>query len=124
MLNVGRCDGTYPGRVQSDSIAILDLAASTEQHFTIPTNGYVAVFAATGNFYVLTNGQTAAVPVITNTSFPSPNTNPELNPTVLSVIPNNLMSVIAPSNCIVTISFYMDTDRSNFQSTPNINNPP
>ena len=110
MQNIGRADPVYPGRVQSDTIAVFDLVASTEQHVTIPTGATVAVFASTGNFYVLTNGQTAAVPVASNTSFPSPNTNPELDPTVLSVVAGNLLSVIGPTTgTIVTVSFYQDT---------------
>lgn len=118
MLLIGQCDGTYPGRLSSDTVATLVLVATTEQHFNVPANGYVAVFAATGNFFVLTNGQTASVPTVSNTSFPTPNTNAELNPAVLSVTPGALMSVIAPAACNVTISFYMDEDRLDFQSQP------
>jgi hypothetical protein len=123
MLLIGRCDGVYPGRVQSDTVAVLVLVGTTEQHFTIPSSGYVAVFSSTGNFYVLTNGQTAAAPAATSTSFPSPNTVPELNPTVLSVVPGNLMSVVGAASCTVTISFYQDTSHLDFQSTPLIVNP-
>jgi len=122
MQNIGRCDGAYPGRVQSDAIYILDLDGTNEDHFNIPTNATVAVIAATGNFYVLTNGQTAAIPVASQKT--GANTNPELNPTVLSVVAGNLFSAIAPSACIVTISFYQDTDKLYSTSNPNINNPP
>lgn len=109
MLNIGKSDPTYPGRVQSDTIAVLKLVANAEQHFTAPTGSKVAVFAATGNFYVLTNGQTAAVPAASNTAFPSPNTNPELNPTVLDVVGGTtVVSVISDGTPIVTISFYQN----------------
>lgn len=112
MQNIGKADPYYPGRQQADTIANVVLAANTEQHFNIPTGATVAVFAATANFYVLTNGQTAAVPIVTDTTFPSPNTDPELNPTVLSVVAANLMSLIAPATAVVTVSFYRDTDKS------------
>lgn len=109
MKNLGKADPYYPGRIQSDNIAVLKLVANTEQHFTAPSGSSVAVFSATGNFYVLTNGQTAAVPAATSTSFPSPNTVPELNPTVLAVTGGStVVSVISDSTPIVTISFYRD----------------
>lgn len=110
MLNIGKADPFYPGRVQSDTIAVLKLVANTEQHFTIPTGATVAVFSSLVDIYVLTNGQTAAVPAATSTSFPSPNTVPELNPTVLSVTAGNVLSVISPSAGNCTISFYRDHD--------------
>lgn len=110
MKYIGRADPTYPGRVQSDTIAVLDLLANAEQHFNVPTGATIAVLSATTNFYVLVNGQTAAVPAASNTAFPSPNTNPELNPAVLMVTAGTLFSAIAPSACILTISFYSDTD--------------
>lgn len=118
MLQIGQCDGTYPGRLPCDTVATLVLVASTEQHFNVPAGAYVAVFAATGNFFVLANGQTATLPSTSNTSFPSPNTNAELNPAVLSVTPGTLISIIASAAANVTISFYQDTDRLDFQSQP------
>lgn len=118
MLQIGQCDGVYPGRIESDTIAVLVLVGTTEQHFNIPTGATVAVFSSTGNFYVLTNGQTAAAPVVSSTSFPSPNTVPELNPTVLSVTAGNLMSVVGAASCTVTIDFYQDTSKLDFQSSP------
>jgi hypothetical protein len=68
--------------------------------------------ACTGNFYVLVNGQTATVPSVTSVAFPSPNTIPELNPTVLNVTAGNLFSAIGPSNCNLIISFYKDSSKS------------
>ncbi len=112
MQNIGKADPYYPGRIQSDALCNVVLTASSEQHFNIPALATVAVFAATSNFYVLVNGQTAVVPTVTDTSFPSPNTDPELNPTVLGVTAGNLMSLISPAACVVTVSFYRETDKS------------
>src|SRR5690348_4322571 len=106
MQNIGKFAANYVSRQQADTVAVLVLVANTEQHFNIPTGTKVAVFSCTGNYYVLTNGQTAAVPAVTSISFPSPNTVPELNPAVLDVTAGNLISVVAPANCIITISFY------------------
>lgn len=110
MKNIGKVDPTYPGRIASDSMAVLVLSANTEQHFTVPSGATVAVFSATDNYYVLVNGQTAAVPTVTDTSFPSPNTVPDLNPAILSVTAGTICSVIAPTSCVVVINFYRGHD--------------
>lgn len=110
MQNIGKADPYYPGRQQSDTVAVLVLLAGAEQHFTIPTAASVAVISCTTSFYVLVNGQTAAVPGATNTAFPFPNTNPELSPSVLSVTPGNLFSAVASVNCVLTVSFYRDNE--------------
>ena len=112
MKNIGRSSNTYPGRAPCDAVAVLVLLANAEQHFNIPSGATVAVMAGTNNYYVLVNGQTAAVPAVTSTSFPSPNTVPELNPTVLNVTAGNLFSAISPSACNLIISFYRDSDLS------------
>lgn len=106
MQNIGRFSAPYVGRKESDTIAVIVLVANAEQHFTIPTGASVAIFSCTGNFYALSNGQTAAVPGATNVAFPSPNTNPELNPAVWDVTAGNVLSVIAPANCTLTVAFY------------------
>lgn len=112
MQNIGKANSFYNGRIGSDTVAVIVLAANTEQHFNTPTGATVALFAATANFYALVNGQTAAVPAVTSTSFPSPNTVPDLNPTVLAVVAGTLISVIAPATTVLVISFYRDTDLS------------
>lgn len=112
MKNIGKASNFYPGRVACDTVAVLVLLAGAEQHFTIPATATVAVMASTGSVYILVNGQTAAVPVATSTSFPSPNTVPELNPTVLNVTAANLFSAIAPADCNLVISFYRESDLS------------
>ena len=110
MKNLGKAQGTYPGRLQADTIAVVILVATVEQHFTAPTGANIAIFSATDNFYCLINGQTAAVPVATSVSFPSPNTVPELNPTLLAVTGGTtLISLVASGTPTITISFYQDT---------------
>jgi len=93
-------------------MAVLVLLAGAEQHFNVPTGATVALFTCNSDFYVLTNGQTAAVPVATDVTFPSPNTIPELNPSALNVTAGVLLSAISPSNCNLIISFYRDSDLS------------
>ena len=112
MQNLGKAQNTYPGRIQSDTVAVLVLTAGAEQHFTIPALATVAVLAFTNNVYICVNGETAAVPVATNTTFPSPNTIPELNPSVLAVTAGNTFSAISGGSCILVIAFYRDTDLS------------
>ena len=109
MQNIGRAQNNYPGRVQADTSAVLVLVANAEQHLTVPATATVAVFAFTNNVYICVNGQTATVPSASVTSFPSPNTVPELNPSVLSVIPGGTVSAISAGSCILLISFYRDT---------------
>jgi hypothetical protein len=111
MQLMGQSSNEYPGRIQSDTVAVLVLLANVEQHFTIPANATIAVMACTGNYFVLVNGGTATVPAVTDTSFPAPNTVSELNPTVLNVIAGNLFSAIASSNCTLIISFYTNSDQ-------------
>lgn len=126
MQNIGRATGTYDGRVQADKVANIVLSSTTEQHFTMPTGGTVARIACSATVFVLTNGQTVTVPSMTDTSFPTPNTDPEiftLGVYYISVIPGNLFSVAGLSGGTVTVSFYQDTDLANFQSTPLVVNP-
>ena len=110
MYNLGKADPTNPSRTQSDTIAVLKLVANAEQHFNAPTGATIAVFSGDVNFWVLVNGQTAAIPAATSTSFPGPNTVPELNPTVLRVVAGTAISVISSSAGFVGISFYRNID--------------
>ncbi len=112
MQNLGKAANQYSGRVPSDTVAVLKLLANTEQHFNVPSGATVAVFAGTDNFFVLVNGQTAAVPAATSTSYPSPNTVPELNPTILAVTAGVALSAISSNASTLVISFYRDTDLS------------
>lgn len=109
MINLGKADPVNPSRTQSDNIAVLKLLANTEQHFNAPTGATIAVFSSDVNFWVLVNGQTAAVPAATSVTFPS-TTVPELNPTVLRVVAGTLISVISSSAGFVGISFYRNLD--------------
>ena len=111
MIALGKANPYYNGRFQADSIAVIVLVANAEQHFTAPAGSTIAVFSSTGNFFCLTNGQTATVPGATNVAFPSPNTNPELNPTVLAVTGGTtVISLISSATPTITISFYQETD--------------
>lgn len=110
MKNLGKANPYYPGRVQSDSIAVFVLLANTEQHMSSPANATIMTLSCTGSFYCLTNGQTAAVPGATDTSLAV--TTPELSPTVLAVVAGTVLSFVAPANCVLTVSFYRDTDLS------------
>lgn len=110
MFTIGKSDGIYPGRKQSDTIAFVVLAANTEQHFTAPAGSSVAVFAATGNFFCDLHG-TAAIPGATDTSYGV--TIPELNPTVLTVTGGTtVVSLISSGTPTITISFYKDVTQT------------
>ena len=114
MLNLGKGDPYYHGRPQADTVAVLKLVASAEQHFTIPAGATIMVVSftpSTGDVYLLTNGQTATIPAASSTSFPAPNTNPEVvvSGSVYNVKANNLCSVISSSTPIVTLMFYADS---------------
>src|SRR6266852_34426 len=112
MQNIGKSDPYFPGRIQADTAAVFVLSANAAQSLTIPPLATVSFFSATNVFYVSVSNQIATVPAISNTSFPSPNTIPELSPMVLDVIAGNTMSVIAPAAATVTVSFYRYTDLS------------
>lgn len=128
MKQIGRAKNQYPGRVQADLIAVLDYSGAGEKHFNIPANATVAVVSSTVAVWLLTNGQTAAVPAADSSSFPSPNTVPELilpyKEYYFSVTAGNLFSCAASAAGLASISFYQDTDLLDVQSAPNINSPP
>jgi hypothetical protein len=79
------------------------LAAGVAQTITVPTGYRVLAFSSTGNFFADFNGATAIVPSTSITN----GTADVLNPTVRLVEPGQTISIIAPSNCIVTVSFYV-----------------
>jgi hypothetical protein len=110
MLPLGLALNHHPGRLQSDTIAVLDYGATGEKHFTIPTGATVAVVQASVACWLLTNGQTAAVPTGDGTSFPSPNTVPELIQAnrvyYFGVTAGNLFSCAASAAGFVSVAFY------------------
>ena len=85
-----------------DSVAV----TGTAQTITVPTdaNGKpprIVNFSSTGNFYV-NFGTTAVVPTTTTTTGAAS----ILNPGARSISGITAFSIIAPSNCIVTMEWY------------------
>ena len=86
---------------QSDVIYNVVLAASVEKTVTVPSGANIAIFASTGNFYCRFNA-TVAVPVadvVTGLAG-------EINPTSRVVTGVSTVHVVAPADCILSISFY------------------
>lgn len=76
------------------------LAASTAESFTVPTGAVRVIFSATCNFYANPT-TTATVPGdVTNGSASM------LNPNGWGVRDVTTISVIAPTTCVITASFY------------------
>ena len=85
---------------QSDYINAKSLAAGVAESETVPTDAGKVFFSSTGNYYVNTRG-TAAVPGdVTNGSAS------DLNPIGYMVSPGEVISLIAPAACVVTIAYY------------------
>jgi hypothetical protein len=78
------------------------LVAGAAQSYTVQAGVKFLTFECTDNFYVLFNGGTAAVPGATTTDGSAPS----LNPTQRIVTPADVLSIISPANCILTISAY------------------
>ena len=95
-------NGDYPTwcRVASDFINSRSLAANTVEASTVPALAGKVFFGATGNFYALNNG-TAAVPGDVTDGSAS-----ELNPACWMVAPGDIISLIAPAACVVTLAYY------------------
>lgn len=77
------------------------LAVSTAESHTIPTGALWVVFSSNCNFYANPNG-TAAVPAADVTD----GTGSELNPTAWRIEGLTSISLIAPTVCIITMSYY------------------
>lgn len=91
------------------SIQNLVLVASTAQDITLSNwvdaaghPAYLLNFACTGNFYVKWNGTGAAVPSVNVTN----GTGVELNPAQRLLGGITSMSIVAPADCVLTISIY------------------
>jgi hypothetical protein len=78
------------------------LAASVAQTVTVPAGARIAVFSCGADFLVNFQGAAAAVPAANITSGAAP----ELNPTVRDLTGQTSFSVIAETNCILTISYF------------------
>jgi hypothetical protein len=93
--------GINPATYTNDYV----LSASTPVTVTIPTGANLALFSATGSFYVNWIGGTAAVPGANVTD----GTGVELSPTNFrNVTGLSTISIISPSSIVVTIGFYTD----------------
>lgn len=82
----------------TDAIVLLANASQTQ---AIPTPATWVVFSANCNFYALP-GASAAVPAATTTNGSAS----MLNPAAWNVTGSTQITVIAPTACIVTLSFY------------------
>lgn len=86
---------------QSDTINNRVLASGVEESDGVPPGAKLVMFSATGNFYCKING-TAAIPgadIIDGTGS-------ELNPAARTVVASDTISLVAPANCVVTLSYY------------------
>lgn len=84
----------------ADYVLSRSLAASTAESITVPTGGRYALFSATGDFYA-NYTTTATVPGDVTNGQAS-----ELNPSMRFVQGVTTISVIAPADCVVTVSFW------------------
>jgi hypothetical protein len=85
----------------SDTYYTGELAASTNQSVTIPTNGNICVFSANGDFYVRYDGTASTVP-----SGAIGADYVDLNPSVRDVSDLTELNIIAPSTTKITLAFY------------------
>jgi len=106
---------------QSDVIYNIVLVAGIEQSFLVPsgpsaTGGTIAsanivLFGSTGNFYCGFDRH-AAVPVANVID----GSGCELNPTLRAIDRVSRIYLIAPSNCIVTMAFYLTPKNTRWMS--------
>ena len=92
-------DIIYPPEFVNAYVLAGGAAATT---VTIPAGARIALISATGNFYVNWGTVTAAVPTVNITT----GDGPELNPGSRDVTEYSSFSMIAPSDCIVTIAYF------------------
>lgn len=98
--------GEYAGKpsfvlTPSDHVDAKALAAGVAETASVPSWAGTVVFSATGNFYVKWYGGAAAVPGDVSDGSAS-----ELNPAARCVIGITQFSVIAPADCVVTMSYF------------------
>ena len=95
-------NGDFPTwcRVPSDFVNARSLAAGVAETTTVPANAGKVFFSASGNFYALNNGSAAVPGDVTD------GTASELNPACWSVAPGDVISLIAPVACVVTLAYY------------------
>ena len=87
---------------QSGYIDAKVLAANTAETVTVPTGARIVLFSATDNFYM----DTRTIPAVIPTADISNGTAPEFNPIARMVTAADTFSLIAPTACIVIMSWY------------------
>ena len=89
---------------QSDTIYAVVLAASTSQQIAIPAGANKVLFSVNAgiDFYMLFANAAISVPVGNITD----GTAPELNPLLRICSGKSFVSLIAASNCVITMAFY------------------
>ena len=88
-------------RRTSDYVNARSLAAGVAEDTTVPTGAKKVLFSCTGNFYAKVGTGSASVPGdVTNGSAA------ELNPSAWVVTAGEIISVISPVACVITLSYY------------------
>lgn len=92
--------GEYFALPPSDFCNSHSLSAGVAESAPVPNTAQYALFAATGDFYV-GYGTTVAIPadILDGSS-------PELNPTMRYIAGFPYLSLIAPADCKVTVSYF------------------
>jgi len=88
-------------RRPSDTVNARSLAAGVAEDTTVPTGAGKVLFSSTGNFYAKMGTGAAAVP-----GDVTDGTAAELNPAGWVVDAGSIISVIAPADCVLTLSYY------------------
>jgi hypothetical protein len=83
----------------SDTVFSRELAANVAVQVTVPAEAKVAYFTGTADFYVREGGS-ITVPGA------SENDAPEFNPVARQVTAGQVISLVAPAVCKVSIAFY------------------
>lgn len=85
----------------SNYVDAKNLAAGAAETLAIPADAKYAMFSSTGDFFAAYDA-TATVPGDT-----ADGSAPELNPTMRYINGRRTISVIAPADCKVTVSYYL-----------------
>lgn len=88
-------------RRPSDYVNARSLAAGVAEDTTVPTGAGKVLFSGTGNFYAKVGTGSAVVPGDTTDGSAA-----ELNPSGWVVTAGEIISLIAPAACVVTLSYY------------------
>ena len=78
-----------------------ELAATTNQSVTLPTDAHICVFSANGDFYVRYDGSAAVIPTGSIDA-----DSVDLNPSVRDVSDLTELNIIAPATTKITLAFY------------------